>query len=204
MKKDNDFGCGTIIMVSIPLIPLLIIILKLTSIIDWNWGDIIFITLLIWIPMGFMLLVAFSFISIGKEATDLNAVKKLKWFLGLDFQGDYTVIKYEEQPIHGDHPLYISISVSDESFKEIATFLESVELIKEEEECNNLKGGDSFVMQQLKDGSMIFGHNLKDANGWHKPKDANIFIKTDNEYNYIVRLVVDCDNRTLSLNAFGY
>jgi len=135
---------------------------------------------------------------VTQQATDVNAVKILKGFLGLDFQGEYTVIKYEERPLHGDHPLYISISIPEESIKEIMTFLESVNFGSKTTYENDEKRG-----------------KIKCLDRWYKDKEKNIYGKTHDAF-YVsdsgnndmpffrASLEIDCDNKTLSFSALSF
>ena len=183
---------------------LYVIILSLLGIIpSWIW---VLIIVLIFIIVVGIFIYAFSGASredteredtedempalqTGQGLTEDEMLKHIKWFLGLNFQGDYTVIKFEQQLM--DRIKVISLNLSDESFKEITTFLESINLTE--------------------DTTYSEDKTVKYIDGWHKDEDANNFMKFHEAFStehedwpfFVATLTVDCDNKTLTYEQGG-
>ena len=168
------------------------LILKLITIIFsyklwWLW---LLLILLIFIAL-WMLLLFVTFKALDGH-TENEAIKIVKRFLGFPFKDDYTIISMYEETIP-DRILRITISLPDDSFKEITTFLDTLKL--EIEKTKEYERGWEKIKKTI---YTIDGQKVEE--------DTNVFMKfytkySENGYRSFTRLTVDCDNKTLSYNG---
>ena len=58
----------------------------------------------------------------------LVSINQIKQFLGFDFGLEYTLLKHESNPGHGDQPLTITLKFSENTFAEIMSFVTQIHL----------------------------------------------------------------------------
>ena len=148
-------------------------------------------------------------------AKEINAVRYLKKFLGLNFKDQYHVIEFKKESLNivhyttylGDYIFSITVSLPDETFKKITTFLKTVKL------------GIETTYNKEK--------TIKNTIGWKKNKEENIYIKIHKSFStpkdidfpyaftkeyeddegfildFSEELAVDCDKKILFFSVIG-
>ena len=115
-------------------------------------------------------------------------IKSIKSFLGYDFKGEYKILKYHSKEFHPDHPVKISISLSDNDFDQVKMYLQKLELKTTE--------------------TLSADGNVSYKDSWSK--ETNIYMKSheasyvDSGYPfYIAMLEIDCEKNTLRYSETG-
>ena len=60
----------------------------------------------------------------------LVSINQIKQFLGFDFGLEYTLLKHESNPSHGDRPLTVTLKFSENTFAEIMNFVTQIHLVE--------------------------------------------------------------------------
>ena len=154
---------------------------------------ILIIVVVLVIVLGLWLLFLYAAFRSFDGLTEVEAIKELKRFLGFEFKDDYTVVKFYQETIP-DFILKLTISLPDDSFKEITAFLDTLKL--EEAETKGYKYGWERVEKTERHTGYY---------GYEDEEDTNIYRKSYGEYQENYRkysmLTVDCDNQTLTYEA---
>ena len=179
-------------------------------------GLIITGTVIVFVITAFIMLL---FVFSGAGYTEDGAVKHLKWFLGLNFKGNYTVIDFYQQ--RHDSQMQISLKLSDDAFKEIVTYLETVNLdtettynkdktVRYEDGWTKGKNVRFFERTKKRLKIKIENDNVMDE---QKTENVNFYVKSHKAFHefedgglifFSAELIILYDIKTIILNEHGY
>ena len=183
MKTGNEdfvFG-GLLFIISV----IVFLVLKIAGVISSYWWIVVLLIIAVIVFFLLHLLAYTVFRAAFRGTTEAEMIKYIKSFLGIDFQGAYTVIKFEQRMV--DCQKCLSLKLTDESFQEITAFLEKLDT---EITYNEDKA-------------------VADKDGWLKV-NKNIIRKIHNENDessliiYSEELTIDSENKILTFRANGY
>ena len=112
----------------------------------------------------------------------------IKSFLGYNFKGEYNIIEFHSNEFHPDHPVKISILLSDKDFDQVKMYLQTIDLKTTE--------------TRSRDGKVSYMDSwVKEANIYTKSHEA---FYVDSGYTFfIASLEIDCDNSELRFSETG-
>ena len=177
-------------------------------------GLIITGTVIVFVITAFIMLMFFFSGVFSGGYTEDGAVKHLKQVLGLNFKGGYTVIDFYQQ--RHDSQMQISLKLSDDAFKEIVTYLETVNLdtettynkdktVRYEDGWTKGKNVRFFERTKKRLKIKIENDNVMDE---QKTENVNFYVKShkafheDKMFRFSAELIILYDIKIIILNEY--